>query len=407
MSSSKNTFLTGSVPSIRRDLEIIPVQHNGKTLLYFHDSMGYMPADFALDISVEPLLNLFNGSLSIQQMVSILKNQLSADDLLAFVQLLDDNFALQSKRFNQSKNEAEISFEKMSFRKPSLSGLSYPEDPELFDQEIQAILANTSLQPVEKANALYAPHIDLRVGASVYAESFSLIKNLRPKKVVILSTAHYAGFHSDLYDDCPFIGSAKTFQVPGREFETDTKTLHHLQKNASNSGFTLKDRAHRIEHSIEMHLIFLSAIWKHDFTIVPILVSGFDDLFYMPDGDLKDKIDHFSNLLNQVTDEDTFFLISGDLSHVGRKFGDQKPAVNMRNQVEEYDQKLLEISADGNTQKLLSQISKENDETRVCGFPPLYLYLNTFPGSEGDIINYHWWDEHERESAVSFGSILF
>jgi len=407
MSNSKSEFLKGSIPEIRRDLEIIPVQHNGKSLLYFHDSMGYMPGNFALDASVEPILNLFNGSLSINQMVSIVKGEVSFDDLLSFTQLLDENHALQSNSFRHSRDEIEKRFEKLDVREPSLAGFSYSENPALFQEEIQSILSLSTLEPVKNAKGLYAPHIDLKVGTSVYAESFSLLKNLKPKRVVILATSHYSGFHNTVYNGSLFIGSKKTYRLPGREFKADFEVLNNLQTHASDSGFTLKDRAHRVEHSIEMHLIFLSAIWKHDFKIVPILVSGLDDLFYMPDGDLQHIIDQFSSQLNQLSDEDTFFLISGDLSHVGRKFGDQKPASKMRERVESFDQRFLELSADGNKSELLAHITEAYDETRICGFPPLYLFMNSFPELKGEKINYHWWDEHERESAVSFGSILF
>ncbi|TVR16722.1 MAG: AmmeMemoRadiSam system protein B [Balneolaceae bacterium] len=400
-------FLTGAVPEIRRDIDIIPVEQNGTSLLYFLDSMGYMPADFALDRSVEPLLNLITGTISINQMASLLKGQISVDDLHAFIHLLDKHSALQSENFTKRKNEIESDFESMDERLPSLAGISYSEHPDLFNQQTHEILSLNRSEPVKQAKALYAPHIDLRVGASVYAQSFSLLKGLKPKRVIILATAHYAGFFPELYADTPFIGSNKMFQLPGRSFPVDAAATNELIKNNTVNGFTLNDRAHRIEHSIEMHLIFLSAIWKHDFTILPILVTGFDDLFYMPNGNLKEKIDSFSSQLKELNDEDTFFLISGDLSHVGKKFGDKKTADKMRGSVEKYDHAFLEFASDGNPSGILSHLSKSFDETRICGFPPLYLYLNTFPDKKGEIINYHWWDEHERESAVSFGSILF
>lgn len=407
INSLSSDYLTGSVPEIRRDIDIIPVQQNGSSLLYFHDSMGYMPADFALDRSVEPLLNLFTGTLTIRQMASLLKGQISVDDLHAFIRLLDEHNALQSKNFTRRKNEIETNFESMDERLPSMAGLSYSEHPDLFNQQVHEILSLNRSEPIEQARALYAPHIDLKVGASVYAQSFSLLKNLKPKRVVILATAHYAGFFPELYADTPFIGSKKMFQLPGRSFPVDLDTINDLSNNSTENGFTLNDRAHRIEHSIEMHLFFISAIWKHDFTILPILVSGFDDLFYMPDGSLKEKIDNFSTHLKQFGDDDTFFLISGDLSHVGRKFGDKIPAEKMRKNVEKYDHAFLEFASSGDSSGILSYVSQCYDETRICGFPPLYLYLNTFPYIKGEIINYHWWDERERESAVSFGSVLF
>ena len=66
----------------------------------------------------------------------------------------------------------------------------------------------------QNARALYAPHIDPRVGLSSYVKAFSTIRNLTPKKVFILATSHYSGMYGKLYEHYPFIISEKTFQLP-------------------------------------------------------------------------------------------------------------------------------------------------------------------------------------------------
>ena len=51
---------------------------------------------------------------------------------------------------------------------------------------------------------------------------------------------------------------------------------------------------------------------------------------------------------------------------------------------------------------------KENhDKYRICGFSTLVTFLTAFNGIEGKVLNYDVWDEKERESAVTYGSILF
>ena len=40
-------------------------------------------------------------------------------------------------------------------------------------------------------------------------------------------------------------------------------------------------------------------------------------------------------------------------------------------------------------------------------FSPLVTFLTAFNGIEGKVLNYDVWDEKERESAVTYGSILF
>jgi hypothetical protein len=56
---------------------------------------------------------------------------------------------------------------------------------------------------------------------------------------------------------------------------------------------------------------------------------------------------------------------------------------------------------------MLELMSRKYDPYRICGYPPLYSFLNIFPKLEGEILTYDIWDETERESGVSFGSILY
>ena len=402
--------LNDPIPPIRWNLELIPLQHNGQEVLYIHDNLNYIPHNFSLDASVQPLLSLINGQKSILQVSKIFGENLKTEELLSFIQLLDENLLLHSPYFKEKSELIESNFEESSVRMPALAGQSYPENPDDFKTYVESLIdinepaKTTNSKPLK---ALYAPHIDLRVGRSEYAEAFSSIIECTPKRVVILATAHYTGYYPSLYDNQPFIGSDKEFKLPGKTFKSDTNFIQQLANSDKHTGFTLSDRAHRVEHSIELHLLYLSAIWHHNFNIVPILISGFDELFYHNKGRLSTQVQNFTKLLRSLDTDDTFYLISGDLSHVGKKFGDKVPALKMREDVEEFDRKFIELSENGNSDKLLQHISNQYDATRVCGFPPLYTFKNVFPNRSGESLNYHWWDETERESAVSFGSILF
>lgn len=400
--------LTDPVPSFRWNLDKIPVQNNGRELLYIHDPMGYIEPNFALDRTVEPLLSLINGQHSVNQITEIISGNISPDDILYFFKTLDKNLLLNSPFYQEKSNQIEGEFENATVRQPALSGSSYPSDPAQFSEYVKTLLDGfTGNGHQTPKKGLFAPHIDLAVGKKQYGEAFSTLKGLKPRRVIILATAHYTGYHGRLYQNKPFIGSVKDFHLPGHIFKTDDEFLNKLNHSASSNGFTLSDRAHRVEHSIELHLLFLSAIWHHNFKIVPILVSGFDELFYHQKGQMDGYIKNMTTLLKELDTEDTFYLISGDLSHVGRKFGDDAAASDLRNKVEQSDRKFLSLSEQGNSGKLLDHVKKDYDSTRICGFSPLLTFKSAFPEIEGNVLNYHWWDEYERESAVSFGSISF
>lgn len=398
-----------AVPPLRRDIQVIPVKEDGRDLLLFHDPLEIAHPGFALDGSVESVLSLIDGHKSPNELAAYFGNGVTGKQLLKFFNLLDEKCLLDSPYFVQCRSQKEETFERSSVRKPVLAGSSYPADADQMREFVENTLSmiNGSRPNVTPQKALYAPHIDLRVGSEQYAEAFSTIKHLSPKRVVLLATSHYSGFYPQIYNGYPFIGSNKDYTLPGRTFSADSEALSVLSEKGEESGFTLRDRAHRIEHSIETHLLFLSQLWKHDFKIVPILVGGIDELFYMPNGELGKKVEHFAESLRKIATDNTFFLISGDLSHVGKKFGDRDPASILRPDVEKFDEEFVKRVVDGDEEGMLTYIAKQYDPYRICGFPPLYSFMKAFPGLKGNKINYHWWDESVRESAVSFGSISF
>jgi MEMO1 family protein len=397
------------IPPLRRDVQVIPVEDNGRSLLVFYDPMKVSTPGFALDRSVEPVLSLIDGQKSLDQLIPYFGDGVSAKELLKFIQMLDEQNLLDSEKFRKHSDLIETKFEEAEIRPPALAGSSYPADKNEAESFLRDIMQKSNGSSVSESpgKALYAPHIDLRVGAQQYAEAFSSLKKIKPSRVVILATAHYSGYYPDVYDGFPFIGSEKDYELPGRILKADRRIVQELARKGDETGFTTRDRAHRIEHSIETHLLFANHIWKHNFSIVPVLVAGLDEIFYKPDGDTGRKIEQFSNHIRQLDTEDTFYLISGDLSHVGRKFGDTQPAGMMRKVVENFDRQFIETASENDPHQLLGHIGENYDAYRVCGFPPLFTFLKAFPGHKGIRLNYHWWDEKERESAVSFGSILY
>lgn len=395
------------VPPVRADLEIHSLQSDGRRLLLFQDSLGFIPKNFALAAETAPLLSLFNGRSTVRDIIRKLNHQLNEKELIRFIRLLDQNSLLDSEYLGYNREASEIAFEKRKVRTPLLDSRSDQQSIRLITERLQSVKYMDRFDRNRRYKALFAPHIDLSLGLEQYLEAFGAIAHLRPKRVVILATSHYAGLYGDTYRGFPFVGSSKEFQVNGRSYPADQTALHQLLSNSPGNGFTLMDRAHRMEHSIEIHLICLAAIWKHSFSIVPILTGSLDELFYHQSGDITNKTALFTRQLSEFDTLDTFFLISGDLSHTGRKFGDPYSARQNRRKSEQRDQNFLDYASSGDPNKLLNEVASDYDATHICGFPPLYTYLNIFPNQRGEILNYHWWDEQERESAVSFGSILY
>ncbi|MGN8225783.1 AmmeMemoRadiSam system protein B [Gracilimonas sp. BCB1] len=408
-----NSF-TDPIPPLRYDVQIIPVKQNGETFLYFQDQLGYAHSDFAVPYSAQSLFSLFDGSRSVEDILEFSDEQITKEQILEYVQFLDEKALLHSPYFKEHAQQTEAEYEQSDVHSSNTYGISYPEDPEELEHFLnEAFEKLPSTEAVESAKALYAPHIDYRVGLNSYVKAFSAIKNLTPKRVVILATSHYSGLYPELYEEHPFVISNKDFELVNGTVEADREAIQEIADQVRDDeldyGITFKDRAHRIEHSIELHLLLLNHLWDHEFKIVPIVVGSLEELFYKADGFQGQQVEQFSQLMNKLfgKDEDTFFCISGDLAHVGKKFGDEQPAKELFEDIRAFDEDFLDFGAEGNPDKILELMSQEYDPYRICGYPPLFSFLKAFPTLQGEILTYDIWDEEERESGVSFGSILY
>lgn len=401
---------TDPIPQIRRDLQLIPIEENGDSYLYFHDERGYATEDLALHREVSSLLSLLDGKKSVEDLKPHLSEEVSPDQLLEFIQFLDKHRLLSSDYFRVHAEEQETTYEESTVHQAVTAGKSYPADPGKLRTHLNEAFATTETKNASaSAKALYAPHIDPRVALDSYVQAFAPIRDLQPKRVVLIATSHYAGLYPEIYKDSPFVLVNKDFELPLATIERDQQAIDELLQSDKETGITVQDRAHRLEHSIELHLLFLSYLWDHNFKIVPFLTRGLDDLYYMEDGHLGKQLSNFSELLhNRFGDDDeTFFLISGDLAHVGNKFGDPQAASTMFDNVESFDRQFLDHASKNQRDNLLNLMKEDMDPYRICGFPPLYTFLSSMPELKGEILSYDLWDERERDSAVTFGSILY
>ncbi|MDI6402749.1 AmmeMemoRadiSam system protein B [Balneolaceae bacterium ANBcel3] len=401
------------LPPVRQGVEMIPVRHEEREMIYFHDPQGYLVKPFLLDKHIGALLPMLNGMFSVREISEELQRYGSSMDdekILFFIRQLDEARLLHSPWFRAFQKQTEERFEKSRVRPPVCAGQSYPDNKnELQDLMDRAFAKNGHRSGQTNIKALFAPHIDPRIGLNSYVPAFSALRGIQPKRVILLATSHYSGMYDPIYRGKPYIVTRKNFQTPLGTIETDQEALDIIERSKEKTGTSFSDRAHRNEHSIELHAIFLQYLWSHSFTIVPMLVGPLDELYYMEDGDLGDKTEAMASLLetNYGNDRDTLFLISGDLAHIGKKFGDNNPASSKFDEVKTFDREFLKTALRPRPDKLLTLMKKEYDPYRICGFPPLYTALKALPGIKGSITSYQLWDEREHESAVTYGSILY
>lgn len=397
------------VPPLRYDINVIPVQQNGTRYLLVHDPLLHAPDDLIFPEDIHAVLRVFNGKTPLTEIHKRYfgKSDINLSQLTDFVSSLDQNRLLHSPYYRQFSEMAEADFERMDVRPAVCSGLSYPTDP----VELKAYFDDGFGQthpPRTEIKALYAPHIDFRVGIATYAKAFSEVRNLKPSRVVVIGTSHYAGYYGKKYDDRPFILSGKSFSTPLGTVHADNRALQLLKQEAGEkTGISLADRAHRVEHSIELHVLLCQYLWGDSFSLVPILVDGLDEYQHLPTGNQGRQLRETAGLIRKLDDGSTLFLISGDQAHVGRKFGDGSPASEIFDAIRKFDSKYLGMAAGCDTAGMENMIREVGWKYRVCGFPPLLLFAKAFPDAKGRLVDYQIWDEREQESAVSYAAITY
>ncbi|MGK7370631.1 MAG: hypothetical protein ACNS64_10475, partial [Candidatus Halalkalibacterium sp. M3_1C_030] len=136
---------TDPIPEVRRSIEIIPVENNGHSYLYFHDSLGYATPDFALDRQVASLLSLLDGSKSIRDLSPYLGENVTEDQLLHYIRFLDENCLLHSAHFKEHAEKIEQTYEKSDVHNAVTAGLSYPDEPRELKNYLEDAFSNETL----------------------------------------------------------------------------------------------------------------------------------------------------------------------------------------------------------------------------------------------------------------------
>ncbi|TNE69783.1 AmmeMemoRadiSam system protein B [bacterium] len=400
---SQSRFL----PALRRDVQWIPIVHNQQQWLFAHDSMGYCTPNLAFPVEIREIFSFFNGNTRWDSLTRLGVDETGIKEIEQIAELLNEHGVLITDEFTIRKQKIDDDFCRAKLRKPICAESTYPSDPLKLRQLLDHALAGIPKKEIQgKPIALFAPHIDFKVNMEVYAKAFEPLRNAKPRHVYLVGTSHYSGLWSD-YDNKPFQFSLKSFEIPGRTLRNNEQRTLDLFHQVEHFGGTLLDYSHRMEHSLELHAIWASHIWKHDFTITPISIGSFEDTLYMQDSALEKMAVQFSKALLNAADEDSIILISGDLSHIGKKFGDNEPAANLRETVQKYDRMLLNHMSAVNPKAIYEEQRKCLDAYHICGFPPIQAVISAQPNWNGIQLAYDYWDESATESAVSFGSVLY
>ena len=400
--------MNDQLPLMRRDLEFFPVQQGDQQMILIKDHLGLVREGQGIALQLYQFMILLDGTKTVRDLQMELMRQrggvlVDSDEVNHLLQKLDEIYLLDSGYFKSAQSKIVADFAVQNVRPCSHCGRSYPHDASELKILLDEILSEEQQAQVPQGEitALVAPHIDLNAGAAVYSSAYQMLKDVAPSKVILLGTGHH------LMNNL-FCLTHKDFETPLGTTKSDSKLIQAL-KQAGKDIVAADDFAHRSEHSIEFQIIFLQHLFGSDgFTIIPILCGSL--LASLPKyrrSAYREKADPFLQKLQSVIDKNTLVLAGVDFSHIGLKFGHDKPADYIENQAMTHDRNLLKYLSHMDIDQFWQESINIQDGFNVCGFPALACMLEVLPPGKGQVLNYYLRHEKPTQSAVSFAAMVF
>jgi MEMO1 family protein len=410
-------------PVLRSDLDLSPVRgEDGGTMILLRDPFGLdCNGPLAFSEGALPLLSLLDGNNNAQDILDLLEQKMAdaenqaripLEAIQSFIDSLDEAFLLDNNRFAKARKALVDSFKQRPDRPAALAGASYPEDPDACRNFIDQLLdsgngeSDTDNLQEKDIVALVAPHIELRVGDKVYSAAYNTLRGRSYDRVIVLGVGHNM--------------SSGLFSLTGKDFVTTLGTVPADQfavkrlRQAAGQLASTDDFEHRSEHSIEFQVVLLQSVLESPFTLVPVLCGSLFEQLVLGDlarpNEFEELVPALDCLASMLTEKGSrTLLVAGvDLCHIGPKFGDRNPAIQIARDSKAHDRALLDHLTAQDVESFVAESRYVRDRYHVCGFSALSMLLEILPeGITGRELGYHLWHETPTQSAVSFAAAAF
>lgn len=179
-------------------------------------------------------------------------------------------------------------------RRPAVAGSFYPADPVDLRTMVDHLLIDAGTD-AKVPKAIIAPHAGYIYSGPIAASVYARLKKARQSinRVVLIGPSHRVAFRGLA------VSRSRVFSTPLGDVEVDRVAVESI---ASLPFVEYIERAHTLEHSLEVHLPFLQEALD-DFKLVPIVA-----------GDASP--DQVAQVIDKLWGGDeTLIVISSDLSH--------------------------------------------------------------------------------------------
>lgn len=403
-------------PKIRPGIEILPTSHQGQAAFLLRDRWGISP-ELLLRGEAALILSLMNGVNDLRDIQVMLMRRgglalVGLRELEELVETLDKHFILENDRFHLRKRELLEEFRRTAFRIPAHAGSAYPAEASQLRGYLEALF-----EPVKGASALSAlgsqgapvglvlPHIDLERGGKSYAKGYALLKPFIGEfdLFVILGTCH-------LPMETPLCLTDKTFRTPFGDVPC-AEDLAREVCEAAERDFFAEELVHKVEHTVEIQVVllhYLAGEGAFRFRILPVLLGGFHRAIEkrqlpVSDADLQAGIRTLKEVLGRYQGK-ACVIASADLAHLGPQFGDpDMVSLSDLGRIEGEDLAMLQWAVKGSADGFYRHVMAQQDRRRICGLPPIYVWLQLMEGRQVHLIDYA--QAHHPQCTVTFASL--
>jgi AmmeMemoRadiSam system protein B len=300
-------------------------------------------------------------------------------------------------------------------RPPACIGV-YSADPTRLKQQLEQLFVapggpglpapDAARPPGQRLRAILAPHMDYTRGGTVYGWAFKeLIQSTDARLFFIIATSHYSLQRFTL--------TRQDFATPLGPVLTDRACVDRLCE-LYGPGLFNDPHAHTREHSIELEVVLLQYLTyqRQPVRILPLLVGSLADCVDQrrdpaEQPDLARMVRALRQLEAEVG-EPVCYLISGDLAHIGRKFGDRyrldAPRLHASRQ---QDEQILAAAEQADPREYFARIAQEDDCRRICGLPPTWVALSAAQPKVGRLLQYRQYVAPDKSESVSFAAMSF
>jgi AmmeMemoRadiSam system protein B len=395
-------------PCLRQGLDVA-LDNDDPRYVYLCDQLRLASQPQRLTIAEFTWVQLFNGVNDLRTIQSEAMRRaggalIPIDRFEGLAARLDKALFLDGERFRERLSSP--------VREPSCLGC-YADDPAQLRGQLERYFTGKSgpglpaeKRPDGKLRAALIPHIDYARGGTTYAWGFKeVFERSDASLFVIVGTSHYSGHRFSL--------TRKNFKSPLGIVLTDQAAIDTLVAHYGDGLFD-DELAHLPEHSIELEVVFLQYLYENrrQIRIVPLIVGPFQDAIELgrPPREMPDirRMIEALRLLEKEIAEPICFIISGDLAHIGPKFGDAEPVgAGFLARSRQMDEAILEQAERGAAEGYFRIIAEENDRRRICGLPPTYTVLDDQRPMCGRVLHYDQYLHPRGFESVSFASMAF